>query len=71
LAVKNNLRKILSDRGLKQTWLADKSGLDRSTLSSIVANKHSTSLEAAMKISKVLNLDIDEIFELEDDENID
>lgn len=67
MAIKNRIREILNERGIKQTWLADKAGLDRSTLSSIVANKHSTSLEAAMKITKVLNLEIEEIFELVDE----
>lgn len=58
---------IMDERGLKQNWLAQKAGLNRSTLSSIIANKHSTSLEAAIRISKALNLDINDIFDIEDD----
>lgn len=67
MVVKNRLKEILDERGIKQIWLAEKAGIDRSTLSSIVANKHSTSLEAAMKISKVLDLEISDIFQLMDD----
>ena len=66
MVVKNRLREILSERGISQTWVAEKAGIDRSTLSSIVANKHSTSLEAAMRIAKALNLDINEVFEMVD-----
>ena len=67
MVIKNKLKDILAERGVKQTWLAEKAELDRSTLSSIIANKHSTSLEAAMKISKALNLDINDIFEMIDE----
>lgn len=67
MVIKNRLREVLEERGIKQTWLAEKAGIDRSTLSSIIANKHSTSLEAAMKITKALNLDINEVFEVVDE----
>jgi DNA-binding XRE family transcriptional regulator len=33
----NNLDKILSDRGIKKTWLARKLGINRNTLSAMIA----------------------------------
>jgi putative transcriptional regulator len=67
VAVKNRLREILDERGIKQGWLAEKAGIDRSTLSMVIANKTSTNLETGLKIARALSLRIDEIFELYDE----
>jgi len=68
--VKNKLKEILDERGIKQTWLADKVGLHRGTLNNIISNKYNTSLEIAFKIANILNMKIDDIFEWVDgDEN--
>lgn len=67
--VKNRLKKILEERGIKQTWLAEQVGLHRGTINNIIANKYNTSLEIAFKIAHVLNLKIEDIFEWVDDEN--
>lgn len=67
MMVKNKLREILEEKGLKQTWLAQKIGIDRSTLSTVIANKKGTNLETAMRIAKTLNLKMEDIFELIDD----
>ena len=67
MVVKNRLREILSERGISQTWLAKKVGIDRSTLSTVVANKKGTNLETAMRIADVLNMKMEEIFELIED----
>ena len=66
MGIKNRLKEIIDERGLKQTWLAKQIGIDRSTLSSVVANKKSTNLETAMRIAKVLGLRMEDIFELID-----
>lgn len=67
MVVKNRLREVLEERGIKQTWLAEKIGIDRSTLSTVVANKKGTNLETAMRIAHVLNMKMEEIFELLED----
>lgn len=67
--VKNNLREILEQRGIKQIWLAEKIGLHRGTMNNIISNKYNTSLETAFKIANVLGMKIDDIFEWVDDEN--
>jgi DNA-binding XRE family transcriptional regulator len=68
--VKNRLKEILSDRGIKQVWLAEKVGIDKRTLSNIISNKYNTSLDVALKIAYVLDLTVNEIFELEDIEKV-
>ena len=65
--VRNRLREILDERGIKQIWLAEQIGIDRSTLSTVIANKKGTNLETAMRIAHVLNLKMEDIFELIDD----
>jgi len=73
LVVKNRLKQILLERGIKQSWLAEQVGLHRGTLNNLIANRYNTSAEVGMKIAYVLNMKFDDIFWLEeenkDDEN--
>lgn len=64
--VKNRLKEILKARGIKQDWLAEQIGVNRSTVSVLINNKYNTSLEIAFKIAKILKLDINDIFWIED-----
>ena len=64
MAVKNRLKEILDERGIKQNWLAEKVGIHVGTMTNIVSNKYNTSLEVALKISKALNEPLEDIFEL-------
>jgi putative transcriptional regulator len=65
VAVKNKLKEILDERGIKQNWLAEKSKVTPSTLGNIVRNKFNTSLETALLIAKALELHLDDIFYLD------
>ncbi|HCL4447343.1 TPA: helix-turn-helix transcriptional regulator [Clostridium botulinum] len=65
MTVKNNLKEILKDRGIKQVWLAEQVGVNRKTLNNTINNKYNPSLELALKIAEVLNMNIHDIFELE------
>lgn len=67
MAVKNRLKEILEERGIKQTWLAEKAGIDRSTLNFVISNKKSTNLETGMRIARALNLKVEDIFEIVDE----
>lgn len=62
MAVKNRLKEILESKGLKQNWLAKQVGITTSTMTTLVQNKYSTSIDIAYKIAKVLNMEITEIF---------
>lgn len=68
--VKNRIKEILDERGIRQNWLAEKSRIDRSTLTSVIANKKSTNLETGMLIAKALNLPVEDIFYLVEDDNV-
>ena len=67
MVVKNRLKEILDERGIKQTWLAEQVGVTRQTMSNLIKNRYTTSMEIAFKISKVLGVDLIDIF-YEDEE---
>lgn len=68
MVVKNRLKEILDERGIKQTWLAEKIGLHRGTLNNIISNKYSTTTEMGLKIANALNMKFEDIFYLGEDE---
>lgn len=60
--MKNNLKKIIEERGLVQKWLAKKVGITEAALSNIINEKSNVQMETARKICKVLKLSLDEAF---------
>jgi putative transcriptional regulator len=67
VAIKNRLREIIEQRGIKQKFLADQSGVNEQTLSNCINNRFNLSLENAIKIAKVLNMPVEELFIVEDE----
>lgn len=63
--IKNRLKEILDERGIKQIWLAEQIGISYKTLSNIINGRYNTSLDIALKIADVLNVKVDDIFYLE------
>lgn len=68
MVVTNRLKKILEDRGIKQTWLAEKVGVTRGNMSNIINNRQQTTIEVAFKIADILNLKLEDIFIYSKDE---
>lgn len=64
LSVGSNLSKILDDKGMTRTKLAEIVGLSRATIVSLLKDGNSISLLNAYKIAEVLNVDIKEVFPL-------
>jgi len=60
--MKTNLKRILQERGLKQKWLEEKSGVSHAAMSSLVNGKSGPTLRSARAIAKVLGLNIEEIW---------
>ena len=65
--VLNNLKMILDERGIKNVWLAEKAGLNNSTIGNIIKNRHNPNVEVAIKIAKALNLTVEDIWTVEHD----
>lgn len=66
MPVRNNIKRIRKERGIKQLQLAEDLQITRQTLFAIENNKYNPSLELSLKIVKYFNLPIDEIFILEE-----
>jgi DNA-binding XRE family transcriptional regulator len=69
MPVKNRLKEIIDNKGIKKSWLAEQIGVTKSTISTLVQNKYSTSIDIAFKLANVLDMDITDIF-YEEKENI-
>ena len=52
----NRIKEILSERGIRQTWLADKLGKSYNMVNSYVQNRRQPSLEDLFKIADILNV---------------
>jgi len=66
MSVKNRLKEILDERGIKQNWLSEKAGITKQTMSNLINNRFNVSLESAIKIVKALDLKIEDVFYIED-----
>ena len=62
MTVKNRLKVILDERGIKQNWLAEQVGITKQTMSNLIKNRYTTSMDIAFKIAKVLSMEITDIF---------
>ncbi|MFK7695674.1 helix-turn-helix transcriptional regulator [Paenibacillus sp. HJGM_3] len=65
--IRSNLRDILTERGLKQKYIAEKTGLNRNTISDIVNGKK-PEIESALKIAAVLEMHVEEIWSVEEEQ---
>lgn len=63
--MKNNIRVERAIKGLTQEDLANKVSVSRQTINAMEANKYVPSTVLALKIAKVFNKTVEEIFTLE------
>ena len=66
MTVKNRLKEILTERGIKNVWLAEKAGINNSTVGNIIKNRHNPNVEVAIRIAKAHNLSVEEIWSVDD-----
>ena len=64
--MKNIVKQLRKEAGLRQEDMAKQLGVSRQTIIAIENDKYNPTLELEMKIAKLLNLHVDEIFFLED-----
>jgi len=60
--METKLKKILDERGLKQGFIAEKAGLSRGAFSLIVRGKSIPTLPVAMRIARVLEMTVEELW---------
>ncbi len=57
----NRIKEILDEKGVKQTWLAEKLGKSFSTVNAYVCNRKQPTLETLHQIAKILNVTTKEL----------
>ena len=62
--MKNNIKELRKEKGLRQEDLADILGVSRQTIIAIENDKYDPSLELALKISEYFNKTVNDIFKL-------
>ncbi len=57
----NRIKEVLDEKGIKQTWLADKLGKSYNMVNSYVQNRQQPRLEVLNDIAKILDVDVVEL----------
>lgn len=57
----NRIKEILDERGIKQTWLADKLDKSYNMVLSYTTNKRQPSVETLFKISEILEVSVKDL----------
>ena len=60
---KNCIKEVLEERGIKQTWLAERLGKSFCIVNSYVCNRRQPSLDVLFEIAKILNVNPKELIE--------
>ncbi len=53
----NRIKEVLEEKGIKQTWLADKLGKSFNMVNAYAQNRRQPSLEVLYKIAELLNVE--------------
>ena len=64
----NRIKDVLNEKGIKQTWLAEKLGKSFSMVNAYVCNRKQPSLETLYQIAKLLQVGIKDLI-VEKEEN--
>ena len=57
----NRIKVVLEEKGIKQTWLADKLSKSYNMVNGYVQNRRQPSLEDLNRIAKILDVDVKEL----------
>ncbi len=57
----NRIKKILEEKGVKQTWLANKLNKSYNMVNSYVQNRRQPSIEDLLKISRILDVNVSDL----------
>lgn len=53
----NRIKEVLEEKGIKQTWLAEKLGKSFSIVNAYVCNRRQPTLEPFFQIAEILNVE--------------
>ena len=63
--MKNNIKQLRKQAGLRQEDMANQLGVTRQTIIAIENDKYNPTLELALKIARLLNKNVEDIFFLD------
>ena len=61
----NRIKEVLEEKGIKQTWLAEKPGKSYNMVNSYVQNRQQPRLEILFEIARILDVDPKELIKSE------
>ena len=64
--MQNKIRKLRKELGLRQEDLARKTGVTRQTINAIENDNYNPTLVLAMKLARLLDTSVEELFQLEE-----
>ncbi len=64
--MKNKIRELRKELGLRQEDLAREAGVTRQTINAIENDKYNPTLVLAMKLARLLKIPVEELFQLDD-----
>jgi DNA-binding protein len=63
----NRIKEVLEEKGIKQTWLAEKLGKSFTIVNSYVCNRGQPSLELLFQIAKILQVNPKDLINIHDE----
>ena len=57
----NRIKEVLEEKGIKQTWLAEKLGKSYNMVNGYVQNRHQPRLEVLSEIAEIIDEDIKDL----------
>jgi len=57
----NRIKEVLEQKGIKQTWLAEKLGKSYNMVNAYAQNRQQPRLETLMEIAGILDIDVKEL----------
>lgn len=64
--MKNKIKELRKKKGLRQQDLAEQLSVTRQTIIAVENDKYNPTLELAMKMARLLDTTVEELFELEE-----
>ncbi|WP_338760158.1 helix-turn-helix transcriptional regulator [Bernardetia sp. ABR2-2B] len=62
----NQIKEVLKNKGISQTWLANKVGKSYNTINEYARNKRQPSIEVLFRIAEILNIEAKELIKKRD-----
>jgi transcriptional regulator with XRE-family HTH domain len=57
----NRIKEVLEEKGIKQTWLAEKLGKSYNMVNAYAQNRQQPRLETLMDIAEILDIDVKDL----------